>query len=159
MSKKVRNFTYFTHYSCVVLILFNTGFMLVYIFYNFFSKTSFSFLCVFCVFCFEPRHQNMCYHHLKMSNFYVILFSLYKSSRRRCSIKKLLLKISQYSQETTVLESLSSKVADSFCEYCEIFKNTYFEKYLRTATSESHLINTKLFIKILLCKNMLPERF
>ena len=58
-----------------------------------------------------------------------------------------------------MLESLFSKVADSFCEYCEIFKNTYFEKYLRTAASESHLINTKLFIKILLCKNMLPEGF
>ena len=23
-----------------------------------------------------------------------------------------------------------------FCEYCEIFKNTYFEKYLRTTASE-----------------------
>ena len=46
-----------------------------------------------------------------------------------------------------------------FREYYEIFKNTYFEKYLQTAASEAHLINTKLFIKILLCKNMLSERF
>ena len=41
-----------------------------------------------------------------------------------------------------------------FREYCEIFKNTYFEKHLRTAASETHLINNKLFIKILLRKNM-----
>ena len=33
------------------------------------------------------------------------------SSHRRCSIKKLFLKISQYSQETTVLESLLNKNA------------------------------------------------
>ena len=46
-----------------------------------------------------------------------------------------------------------------FCVNSEIFKNTYFEKHLRTAASETHLINTKLFIKILFCKNMLPERF
>ena len=37
-----------------------------------------------------------------------------------------------------MLESLSNKVADTptqvfSCEYCEIFKNTYFEKHLQTA--------------------------
>ena len=38
-----------------------------------------------------------------------------------------------------------------FREYCKIFKNTYFEKHWQTGASETHLINTKLFIQILLC--------
>ena len=105
-----------------------------------------------------------------------ILLSLYKSSwssQRRCSIKKLLLKISQYIQENNCLESLFSKVVGLGLQGCyketprrcflvniaKFFKNTYFEKYLRTAASETHLKNTILFITILLCKNMLSERF
>ena len=40
-----------------------------------------------------------------------------------------------------------------------IFKNTYFGKHLRTAASETHLINTKLFLRILLSKSMISERF
>ena len=40
-----------------------------------------------------------------------------------------------------------------------IFKNTYFEKHLRTAAFETHLINTKLFLRILFCKGMISERF
>ena len=100
---------YFTHYSCVVIILFNTGLCS-----SAFSTISFWKL-VFCLFvlsvffvwvkCFEPRH--FCNHHLKRSNYYVILFSLYKNSRRsqrRCSIKKLL-KISQYSKESNYVEA------------------------------------------------------
>ena len=43
--------------------------------------------------------------------------------------KKLFLKLSQYSQEKPVLESLFS------FEYSEIFKNIYFGKHLRTAAS------------------------
>ena len=50
--------------------------------------------------------------------------------------------------KTTVLESLFNKVAGLqacnketptqvfSCEYCEIFKNTYFEERLRTSVSE-----------------------
>ena len=92
----------------------------------------------------------MCYH-LKRSNSYVILLSRYNSGRshRRCSIKKLLSKISQYSQEKKLFLVF-------FREYCEFFQNPYFEKHLQTAAFETHLI-TKLFIKILLCKNMLSE--
>ena len=59
--------------------------------------------------------------------------------------KKTVLKISQYSQETPVLESLFIKVAGLglqlyqkdaqtqvlSSEYCEIFKNTHFEKHLQ----------------------------
>ena len=69
----------------------------------------------------------------------------------RCSVKKLFVKISHYSQETPRLKSLFNKVAglqtatllktDSStsvsCEYCEIVKNTHFKKHLRTAASET----------------------
>ena len=44
-----------------------------------------------------------------------------RSSHRRFSIKKLSLKISQYSPETPVSGSLFNS------KYCKIFKNNYFE--------------------------------
>ena len=71
---------------------------------------------------------------------------LYWSVHWRCSIKKMYLKISQISQETTY-ESLLNKAAGLelyqketltqllSCEICEIFKNAYFEDHLRTAAS------------------------
>ena len=37
-------------------------------------------------------------------------------------------------------------------KYCEVFKSNSFEKHLRAAASEAHLLNTKLFIKIILWK-------
>ena len=46
-------------------------------------------------------------------------------------MKKLFLKILQYSQETAALESLFDS------EYYEIFKSTYFEEHLWTAASEN----------------------
>ena len=46
-----------------------------------------------------------------------------------------------------------------FREYSEIFKNTYFEKELQTAASETQLKNSKLLVKIILRKNMLSKRF
>ena len=65
-----------------------------------------------------------------------------RSSHQRCSAKKVLLKISQVSQESSVLEFLFNKVAGlqacNFikkklqhrfsCKICEIFKTTYFEE-------------------------------
>ena len=63
---------------------------------------------------------------------------------RKCSTRKLFLKISQYSQENTCVEiSFLIKMqafrasallkrdskADVFCEHWEIFKNTYFEEH------------------------------
>ena len=61
-----------------------------------------------------------------------------RSSHRRCSIKKLFLKILQYPLETPVLESLFKKVSGLkapkqvfSCEYCENFKTAYLEKHLR----------------------------
>ena len=73
-----------------------------------------------------------------------------KSIHRRCSVKKVLLKISQYSQENTYVGSLFNKVTGLqacnliykktprqvfSCEYCEIFKNNYLEEHLRTTAS------------------------
>ena len=50
-----------------------------------------------------------------------------------CSIKKLLLKYSQYSQG-----NICVGLAQVFSyEYCKIFKDTYFEEHLRTAVSAS----------------------
>ena len=56
--------------------------------------------------------------------------------------KKVFTKISQISQETPVLglglqlyyKETPTQVFS--CEICEIFKNTYFEEYLRTTASE-----------------------
>ena len=61
-----------------------------------------------------------------------------RSSHRRCSTKKGFLKISQYSHNIPVLESLFNKVAGLkaevlSCKYFEIFKSTYFEEHLRTS--------------------------
>ena len=62
--------------------------------------------------------------------------NMHRNSHRKCSVKKVLLKISQYSQENkfrsaTLLKRDFNKGAS--CEYCEIFKNTYFEELLQTA--------------------------
>ena len=69
------------------------------------------------------------------------LFPRFRSSHRRCSRKKVFLNISQYSQVIFIKEETLTQVFS--CEYCEIFKETYFEKHLRTATSRgftsSHL--------------------
>ena len=48
----------------------------------------------------------------------------------------------------TLLKKTSTQVFS--CEYCEIFKSTYFEKHLRTAASETLLVNSKLFMKVLI---------
>ena len=92
-----------------------------------------------------------------------LLYQTNKSSNRSVPQKKLSLfvKISEYSQETPLMKSLLNKVlgrkARKFikmrpqhrclpvniakilmlsCEYCKIFKDTYFEEHLRTAASE-----------------------
>ena len=61
---------------------------------------------------------------------------------RRCSVKKLFLRISENSQENTCTEvsfyqSYRSPVLS--CEFCEIFKNTYFVKDWWTAAFENHV--------------------
>ena len=54
-----------------------------------------------------------------------------RSSHQRCSAKKVLLKISQVSQESFVLEFLFNNETPTqvfSCKICEIFKTTYFEE-------------------------------
>ena len=61
-------------------------------------------------------HERQCWHHTGSTLF---------SSQWRCLIKKLFLKISQIYRKTP--------------EFCEIFKNTYFEKHLRTTASVCYM--------------------
>ena len=75
-----------------------------------------------------------------------------RSSHRRCSIKKVFLKISQNSQEKTCAKvSLLIKLQASACNYikketpaqmfscelCEIIKNIFFTEHLRVTASEN----------------------
>ena len=78
-------------------------------------------------------------------------YCLVRSSHQRCSLKKVVFKISQYSQENTrAWVSFSIKLQASSlqlykkketlaqvlsCEFCEIFKNTFFKEHLRTIAS------------------------
>ena len=60
---------------------------------------------------------------------------------RRCSVKKLFLRILENYQENTCTEvsfyqGYRSPVLS--CELCEIFKNTYFVKHWWTAAFENH---------------------
>ena len=81
-----------------------------------------------------------------------ILSSHQSIMNRKCSTRKLFLKISQYSQENTCVgisflikmqafraPALLKRDSNTgvFCEHWEIFKNTYFEEHLQTAASES----------------------
>ena len=65
-----------------------------------------------------------------------------RSSHRRCSIKKLFLKISQYETPTQVFS----------CEYCEI-KGTYFKQHLQTAASEESFDQYCLILLCVMLKN------
>ena len=59
-------------------------------------------------------------------------------------MKRLFLKITQYSQENTCGAFFQQKeVATQVfsCEYCKHFKKTYFEEHLRTAASERRKID------------------
>ena len=70
---------------------------------------------------------------------------------RRCSVKKVFLKISQNSQENTCASVSFSKVTDLrpklqtllqefSCEFCEIYKNTFFTEHLWATASVSNVI-------------------
>ena len=76
---------------------------------------------------------------------------IHRTSRWRCSVKKVFLKKSQNSQENTCASLFFNKIAGlkgcNFnkketqaqvfsCEFCKIFKNTYFKEHLRTAASK-----------------------
>ena len=68
-----------------------------------------------------------------MQNNCLITSKKYRSSHRRCAIKKVLLKNQQiqFHRKTPLLESLFNS------EYCKIFKSNYFKEHLRTAASEN----------------------
>ena len=67
------------------------------------------------------------------------------SSHRRYSVKKAFLKISQNLQENNFagLRACNALKRDSstgvFLQYCETFKNTYFEEHLRVIASKVKL--------------------
>ena len=86
-----------------------------------------------------------------------LMFMKYRSSHRRCSIKKVFLNISQNSQENTCarVSSLIKFQAEPYnfiktetlaqvfsFEFCEIFKNTFFTEHLWTNTSKNILTFT-----------------
>ena len=58
---------------------------------------------------------------------------------RRCSVKKVLLEISQNSQENTCARAFLNKVAGLgqvlSCEFCEISKNNFFHRTPQVAAS------------------------
>ena len=57
-----------------------------------------------------------------------------RSSHQRCSIKKVFLRISQNAEACNFIKK--EALAQVFsCEFCEIFKNTFFTEHLRTTTS------------------------
>ena len=80
---------------------------------------------------------------------------MHRRGRQRCSIKKLLLKILQYSLEnmcwTWSPQSLFKKDSRQVLsyEYCKMFKNTYFEKYLWMAAFYASL---QIFLNFLIMK-------
>ena len=69
-----------------------------------------------------------------------------RSSRRRCSVKKGFLEISQISQEKFKKETLAQVFS---CEFCEISKNTFLLEYLRVTNFRA----SSVFL------NWFPERW
>ena len=80
-----------------------------------------------------------------------------KAVTQMCSAKKVFLKLSQNSQENTCvrvsflvkLQALDSGILFS-CEFCEIFKNTFFHRTPLVAASD----NLKNFKNVHLTKEM-----
>ena len=66
-----------------------------------------------------------------------------RNNHWRCSIKTSALKnFAKFIGEKRKLESLFDKFVPTkvfSCEYCEIFKDIYFEEHLQTAASECRL--------------------
>ena len=119
---------------------------LQFLFKKFFFHSVSSF-CAFCV-CYESNILNkdikICYHHLKRSTCYVILFSLYKNykgSHQRC--KKLLLKIWQYSQENNCWNLILPKL--------QVMPAMLLKKRLQ---NRCFLVNIAKFLRILHLKNI-----
>ena len=60
-------------------------------------------------------------------------FQMIRNSHRRCSLKKILCAAVSLDFQL-YLKCTPTEVFS--CKYCEIFKNTNFEEYLRTTASE-----------------------
>ena len=88
---------------------------------------------------------------LKLKKLRMLNFNLYRRSRPEVFYEKVFLKISNNSQENTCPRaSLLIKLQASFCnfikketpaqvfscEFCEIFKSTFFTEYLRVTASD-----------------------
>ena len=72
-------------------------------------------------------------------NVSLLFFTLDRSNHHRRSVKKMFLKVLQNSQENTCARVfLISSVAQVFsCEFCQIFKNTFFDRKTPLAASGS----------------------
>ena len=70
----------------------------------------------------------------------------YRSSHRRCSIKKVFIKILQSSQENTCARVTLTQVFS--CEFCKIFKNSFFTEYIRANASDNkNLLRTSVIFR------------
>ena len=87
--------------------------------------------------------RNIKHVNLVLKDVQRILSSSKSIMNRKCSTRKVFLKISQYSQENTcvgisfLIKIQAFRAPALLKETREIFKNTYFEEHLRTAASES----------------------
>ena len=71
-----------------------------------------------------------------------------RTSHRRCSIKKAVLKNVEIFTVKQLCSSLRDTQAQVFsCQYCDIFKNTYFGEHLRTAALVIQSRHPDVFIK------------
>ena len=71
------------------------------------------------------------------NSLYLSVLVKVRSSHRWCSMKKLFLNIPQNSQESNCARVKKETLAQVFsCEFCEIFKNTFFIEHLRTTASK-----------------------
>ena len=77
----------------------------------------------------NSQHSNISVTLIKWLWLFIFgsLISLKEAVARRCSVKKVFLKISQNSQENKK-ETLAQVFS---CEFCEIFKNAFFIEHLR----------------------------
>ena len=71
-----------------------------------------------------------------------------RTCHRRCSIKKAVLKNVEIFTVKQLCSSLRDTQAQVFsCQYCDIFKNTYFGEHLRTAALVIQSRHPDVFIK------------
>ena len=81
-----------------------------------------------------------------------------RSSHRRCSIKKVFQEISQNLQENTysrvsfLIKFIKKETLAQvfFCEFCEIFKNTFSKEHLRATASGIYTCHNE-FDSLLVC--------